>query len=456
MLATELGMAFSLANFNTEPEFKEIHKKVFFGYGPFIDQYTVALSMIRSDGIISGVLPYNCATISGKGKHAEIAFIEQADRELKQIIKSRSYCNITIVMMLSKSPCFNCREELEVFFEKWTRNGVQIRYILRIGNLYHGNDQKEDVIISKLASWLRYLTGNNIVCEVLIEPISVTIELSTYTPRKIIEPPDSWETAKQHRKARDADIKTSVGKIQAEIQNPPMNPPPVEIIYPSLKEFSQDESLDANGKRLFYWSCPQPLLQATVVTLGQIRVNAMGRDKSKLHRHIEITKLSLGCCGPISQVWDKITNFPKCWTLTQIHLTLMFSNCPCIQCLYRILERLTEMAAQMATKQLTLRIANFCLTTEMAEWMVELEKRNIIINLEPITVMAELPRVNKPNETLRQDWEQVKQDRRDHDLTIKTRVEDIYSEKGRMQQPPVDSPAVDDLTTQFGTLTLPK
>ena len=88
------------------------YKDIFFQHGSFSDQKTVAYSLLEIDE--EEVNSFQ--TMSGDGEHAEGAFIKEANEELKhQNIEDK---NLHVIIMLSKSPCFNCREELEVFFEK--------------------------------------------------------------------------------------------------------------------------------------------------------------------------------------------------------------------------------------------------------------------------------------------------------------------------------------------------
>ena len=431
---------------------KDQYKSNFFQYGLFSDQSTVALSLIQTPQ-----RPFDYNRKSGEKIHAEEYFINDANKDLEEIDWSSSEKDVTVVMMISKSPCFNCREELEVFFHKWSTNGLQISYVLRIANLYYGDDRRiKDVIINDLATWRMYLKVKNFVQQVSIDPISVTEELNTYSPR--IRDEKKWEAAKQKRQQKDADIRTHVQTIQS--RNPP---PVVEICYKRLTEFSEDKSLNADGKRLFYRSCPQPPTQAAVVALGQIKVhavNTMGTTKSKIRRHIKIADPGQGCCDPTSHVFNKITSFPKCWNLTEISLTLMITHCPCRACLQNIYDRLIEMAPpdQVITRHLTLRIANFCepdvttvTVTEMAEWMVQLEKTNFSLHLEAIPVLVEIQSQieRRLSGTPRDNWEQVKVERCSNDLTIGRTVDQIYSEKHRIQQP-----TVSDLTNAMGTLAL--
>ena len=439
------------------------YKPIYFQYGLFSDQSTVALSFISS---VLCILPFN--TKSGN-KHAEEYFIDGANQELEKMSRFLlDHKEITIVMMISKSPCFNCREELEVFFHWWSRRGLQISYVLRIANLYYGDGSRiTNVIINNLATWLRHLKVNNIVHQVSIQPISVTEELNTYSPR--IRDEKKWEETIQKRQKKDADIRRHVCAINTAIHSG--NPLPVEsrYMYTSLTEFSNDRSLNANGKRLFYRSCPQPPTQAAEVALGQIEVhavNTMGTTKSKILRHIKIAdpKGCRQCCVPTTLVLEKITSFPKCWNLTEISLTLMITHCPCGKCFQDIYNRLILMAPpdQVIKRHLTLRlrIANFCepdaAVTEIAEWMVELEKINFSIHLEAIPVLEELPSqiVHRPPHIGREYWEQVKVERRSNDLTSQQIVRQINSEKRRIQQLMVVDPTVSDLTTYMRKLVL--
>lgn len=185
---TKLGMAiiprYTLKDYDSI--LKPGDKNIFFQSRTHLDKTTVALCVIP--GIRDGSTFY-----SKEGTHAEVDFIEAVQSEIKKAVQSEikavqsetkavqskvndwSGRDVEIVMMLSKSPCFNCREELEVFFESLSG---RITFVLRIANLYHGKQQTpSDIVIRDLMAWLHYLREENIIENFELEPISVTNEL---------------------------------------------------------------------------------------------------------------------------------------------------------------------------------------------------------------------------------------------------------------------------------------
>ena len=158
---------------------------IFFQYGAFADQKTVAFSIFEIDGerIIA------LLTKSGRGKHAEVRMITVAKKALEY--KNIQGKHLTMIIMLSKSPCFNCREELEVFLEKMKNKGAFVTVILRIANLYYGDGGGEKQIIDQLAGWRNYLINERIIHLFILEPISVTRELTWYSKEDV--KPSDWE-----------------------------------------------------------------------------------------------------------------------------------------------------------------------------------------------------------------------------------------------------------------------
>ena len=434
------------------------YHKIFFQDGSFTDQDTVALSLIQ----IPLWRPLWFNTISGKNKHAEEHFIDHANKELKKMSRFLlDHKEITIVMMISKSPCFKCRRQLEDFFEKLTvLRKVGINFLLRIANLYHGDDGRKEIIIYELTRWLQYIKNEGLVCSVAIEPIIVTEELSNYTPRGIIEPPRSlveeqrlrkWDEAKRDRTKKDEQIKGIVNKIEQGVQSP-------FLYYKTLADY---RTLDVSYKRLFYESEPTPPKISTVVGFSQMELIAT-KKRGGVESHVcEPIRFNFtGCCAVSEKIFNMITQQKeklfRRWTLREINLTLMFTHCPCRQCLYNILEYL--ILAHVDKIHLTVHIANFCdeepTISDMAMWMVELEEKNIPIQLEEILVMTQIPTVYKPKDKCKLEWYQIKKERRSYDSDIKTIVSEIYSEKHTIQHPPEDDQDINELTAQMTTFGL--
>ena len=408
---------------------KSRYKDTFFQINSFIDSTTVALC------VIPGIKKERIFCSKG-GKHAEVAFIE--DVELEKI--HRSDGEVEIVMMISKSPCFNCREALEVFFEIFP---CPINFVLRIANLYQGKyNTPLDVVISDLMTWLDYLRKQKIVENVQLEPISVTEELKDYKTSGFDV--DKWSPVLDARKRKDDNIESIVTAVKHYEQQP--------VITAHCKTLNDVQRLDPLCKRLFYRSNRQPPTTATVAAIGQISVKAQSltnRDKSKTCRPEFVTPgKDSGCCCTVREILFKkiatqIKDLPKCWTITELSLTMMLTHCPCSDCFRRISTLLfykqnTILPTVHVTKKLTLRIANIHRETILVleRYIKSFEIRyGIFTKLEAIRVIYELPNVPPPTVKSEvekkddRDWTRIRAERMISDKQISMNISRVNHDK---------------------------
>lgn len=143
---------------------------------------------------------------------------------------------------------------------------------------------------------------------------------------------------------------------------------------------------------------------------------------------------NLSCCSTVSAMLKKnheqIEDLPKCWTLTEVSLTMMVTHFPCDICFRLITEDFlvsignSTLPEVNVTKSLILRIANLP-SIDLLDLVVLRRIANnyfervfgIFIKLEAIQVIYELPNVLQPKEKLAAEqgddrlWAEVRAER---------------------------------------------
>ncbi len=384
------------------------YKSIFYQKDSFSDSSTVAFSIVTIDEDRN-----EFPTISSSKGHAEIAFI----RDVKEMIKTRKMnlrgVDIKITIMLSKSPCFRCRADLETFFEYLrVSTETRITFTLRIANLYCGDIDGgvKNNIMDDLALWFHQMRKEKIVDYFYIQPISVTQELKDYTDRKFIDKDGvdkdgKWKIISEKRKKKDKQIVIIVIDIKKRIDEEPVN---TRKLFVNLNEV-KDLMKMAEGKRNFYKS------QATrAVAVAQVQINAvneMGRSCEKFFRPIvasevnqddedtqrddlrqdEGDKYQHGCCATIPRIKDLLDEKkikPETWSIRSSTIVLAVTHFPCDDCLARITSDLHELKPR-----LILRVANIPYEEAIVDWLFELYQKGLAVELHAIQVITELGRV---------------------------------------------------------------
>ena len=346
---------------------------------PFSAQSTVAFSVVVINGVMTPPDPIQ--TMSGRGTHAEIDFIEEA-KGLDLLMGSIQGANIEITINISKSPCFTCREDLEDFLESLTQREATVSFTLRIANLYCGDGGGKDEIIEDLASWLYHLKREKIVHTLVIQPIEVVTEMPDYRPR----PFDNavWLKIQKDRNTRDTAIVDIVTGIVTTVDKRAIAQTPVNTrpLFTTLTEVK--ETLDpAKRKREFIESsCATSNVYVAVAQVQINAVNTVGRSKHKVLKPFE--KHGEGCCRTIPDIKTEINQFvkPESWSTQSSTIALAVTHFPCNHCLVRITNEIT----------LILRVANIPYDrNNVIEWLFDL---GIKVELYALEVAEKLGQVN--------------------------------------------------------------
>ena len=385
---------------------RDKYKDIFFQHGAYADQSTVAYSILELDGRELN----SFHTMSGDGKHAEVALIEEAEGELRY--KNMQSKRLSVIIMLSKSPCFDCREKLEVFLERMKKGGALVTVTLRIANLYHGDGGSKGQIIQRLARWKNYLTNQRIIQAFILEPISVTHELSGYTKRYVSS--SDWGKTVATRRKKDDEIQRQVVSINANAGLP-------EDDYQQQVKKNFENNMEHEEKKLFY-------TLAKILVFAQIQIHAeneMGREKLRICNEI-ICRDPECCCNAYNATCKEIQkqlgkDIPNCWTVIKhVDVIIMATHFPCT-CIRGINNKYNDVT------RLILRIANNQHPEQYAAHrLLELYtcRNKIDIFLEPIMVSRELIVYCDRGA---EEWRKIKEERKRLDFIIVNMVQKIKS-----------------------------
>lgn len=382
------------------------------------DYKTVAYSVVRIKRC-----RFKFETISGK-KHAEEHFIEEFNEYIRYDFQ-RTPC-IQITIMLSKSPCWSCRENLEAFFEDLTKKGAKILFILRIANLYHGDhDGGEIFIIENLAQWICHLRRENIVNNLDIQPISVSNELPNYTPQDLVDK-NGWCEIVEERKEADTEIANIVERIN-DLDH--FDPKLITLGIINLKK-------RADEKRLFYKSTSRDRDKLKFVGIAQVHVNAIntvGRTKTKIFKPIVEKTNDEVCCYNFEKLLSQPDEIPTSWRIKSTEIILVLTHFPCEKCAQKIPEVILESKTQLICKdnlRLILRLANADHNDikPIYDWLSQYyDGEGFRIELQAISVKTELGQVNcekNATKAKQSEWKISKKQRpgldKETNLTVET------------------------------------
>ena len=184
------------------------------------------------------------------------------------------------------------------------------------------------------------------------------------------------------------------------------------------------ETLEAREKRTFYES--NPASKAAYVAVAQVQINAVNtvrRSKEKMFRPIEAHGES-ECCDTLSRI--DLHKKPQSWSLLKT-IVLAVTHLPCRDCLANI----TRIPHDVVKPRLILRVANIPYEKAIVDWLFERHQKGIIVDLQAISVTAELGRVNceqNASSEKRQQWEDTKIQRQGLDFEVRKNVQLINDE----------------------------
>ena len=285
---------------------------------------------------------------SGRRRHAEEAFIEEAKKVLTNI-KRYNIEELEIDMLVSYSPCFKCRQELEHFLTNLVlRQNLKVHLTLKIGSLYKDGFKKEEAE-KKLAFWINDLEVQGMT--VCLKAITVVSEL-----------PKTAITDKK-RKARDE----ADHKIVEHIKN-------INQHYQDVKTLIK--SLSKKERKTFF-------KDGDPIVLGELTVSAFVDQHRVPTTVIKLTKSKRDSqsCPEKKIIAETRRQLPKCWSSIRKSLLLVSTHMPSIESQDIIKRFLSEKMVTGIKNKLFLFLANLHpkgtpSTTSFVEWIKDLEDLN--------------------------------------------------------------------------------
>ncbi len=365
---------------------------------------------------------------NGNGMHAEINLLHLFPTKIKlQDLKDKE---VRITIMLSRSPCWKCREDLESYFELLKKNRTRVIFTLRIASIYHGDHEGgKEIDNLLLAKWFFQLYIDETVAEQIIEPINVTTEIHMDTEQSIIE----------NRAKIDKQIASNVKVVQTMYEV--LRNPYERKLITNLALVKEEKSLSGEVKRTFYKSTRENEAEAEAVAVVQIRINAKNtadKSKEKIFRPI-IRQTDKGCCDLLNKVVKELSSnkqykklfrcikdcIPTSWEIQSTEMLLALTHWPCPECIQQLCNYVLKY-----DMHLMLRIANIPRKKEpqIVNVLCHPFSLKFRIQLQAIAVVEELGRVNcrqGADEEEKEEWESTKTERRALDIKVTTIVQQI-------------------------------
>lgn len=358
------------------------------GHVGWSDQSVLALCALYTsdDSKTSGT--YFICQSKRKDYHAEDCFITNAREILEKKWKGDGNMRkqmVTMVMMITKTPCENCQTALKDFLDE-TQKGkagdvqlggtVRVNFVLRVSNPYlggRGESKKAPEVIWELLEWKSSFKFVNIT----IEPMLITEELTRYD-----EPIDYTEQDRKMRQVKDY-------KIQYLMEVGRKRHRPILI----------NLQIDSKLKRLLYQS-PSDGSRATIVV--------------PLKPDSELTTQKENCCEALRSIIEQqtVTTF---FIYTQ--------NISCDECLKKIQAQVMK----CHIRGLIIKVANISDNDKdrIFEWIKSTRDRRpaFTLQLKPFFVVWELFNTNTPGPQL--DWPEIVMRRIRMDFAVYKKVEEI-------------------------------
>ena len=303
---------------------------------------------------------------SGPELHAEQVFIRNARRWLRQNrrwlrqnIRITPEC-LSVTMLISNSPCFKCREDLQEFFISC---GVpNVYFTLRIARLYLEKSTPDEAE-RKLDYWIKDLEVRGVsVCLSAINVISETNALTTTVSMN--------EQQKTTRIDEDARVNRQIGNIQ----NGTTHVTNLIKHFRLSPDFKQKYFIDENDHQMI---------------LLQLIVSAVTRSEQRPTGIRESLRMNEN--GDNHQIEKEIRTIkmPLSWVHVRKCLVLVCAHVPSTECQEGITEFMEEKRIDGVQNKLILHIASIPVDEErdsFIQWIIYLESRSIRVSLQPFYV----------------------------------------------------------------------
>ena len=324
--------------------------------------------------------------------HAELLLLQDIRKWMSNLRQNGHRVEkLSVVLLISNSPCFRCREEMGHYFESLTSRGTKLEFTLRAAHLYQEGHAKK-VAEEKLAFWKLKLEMQGV--KVWLEAINVENEIpSSPRPRDGIT-----ERRKKHRIKLDNEIRDCIDNIEYGVEDAQM------IVK---KEATVDE-------RKQYLFSPEDGKQ---MILGRLTVLAITdthelRSPEVIRLAKEVTDKDDDSLGE-QIIENALSNMPEFWMFIRKTLLLVCTKVPSIKCQKKILEFLTSKPHEKLKNKLLLYIANvpsdLATTNKLIEWIKLLEAQSIAVCLRPLyasPLIMKDPMVDR-NARLKSDFQEL-------------------------------------------------
>ena len=297
---------------------------------------------------------------AGRKVHAEMLFLQDIKKELTKLRKGGwSVEQLSVTMLISNSPCFKCRRELEHHFMALKKK-TRLSLTLRIANLYkkgYNKSEAEDM----LALWKFKLELSGVRVE--LEAINVLRELTVESVS---------EDQKQKRMKRDDEIADCVHNI--EYGNTQVN-------------LLVDDISPAERKNYFFSDDGKQMMLGRLTVAAITDTNELTQaDIIPLAKKVSDTKENSIGEQIIADASAKIPSFCKS---IRKSLLLISTNLPSFRCRKKIKEFLTSEQPTETTNSLTLFLANLHTRPpemkKFIKWIQQLQE-SIDVCLQPLYV----------------------------------------------------------------------
>ncbi len=287
---------------------------------------------------------------STRGLHAEQAFIRNARKRLRRFTTLEE---ISVTMLISYSPCFKCREDLQEFF---TSCRVPVHFNLKIARLYCDGSSSDEAE-RKLDFWKNDLELRKV--RVSLSAIDVISETDTLRV--------SIKQQRSNRIDEDARINRQIENIQNGTTH--------------VTKLIKDLKLGPDFKRK-YFTCESD----EQAILLRLIVSAVTREEKRPTDIIKSLKMNGNEDQLIEEAMLKL-NIPLSWVFIRKCLVLVCAHVPSTECQEKITDFLREKRLDGVKNKLVLYIAKVPVDKErrssFKEWIISLENESIHVCLQP-------------------------------------------------------------------------
>ncbi len=289
---------------------------------------------------------------SGPGLHAEQAFIRNAIRWLRRWLRRITPECLSVTMLISNSPCFKCREDLQEFFISCSVPNVY--FTLKIARLYLEKSTPDEAE-RKLDYWIKDL-----------EARGVSVSLSAIN---VISETDA-RASSMNEQQRGTEVNQHIDNIQNGTTH-------VKKLFKHFRlsaAFKQKYFIDKSDQQMI---------------LLQLIVSAVTRSEQRPTEIRESLKMNEN--GNNHQIEKKICKIkmPLSWVRIRKCLVLVCAHVPSTKCQERITEFLGEKRFDRVKNKVILHIASIPVDEErysFIQWIRCLESKSIRVSLQLLYV----------------------------------------------------------------------